>query len=275
MDVVVLLKQVPLPKAMRVDPKTGLMDRTTAPSQINQDCQHALEMALLLKEQHGCRVVVLSMGPPSFQAAHITALERGVDETVLVSDRKLAGSDTYATGYTLAGALKHLGYTPENPDWLVLGGRQTTDGDTAHVPSQVAENIGVPQVTLAETVELDGATVSCRRIIEGGHMQLSMPLPAVISIAPTAPALRGRNVKASLRLKKEVQKDARGRESFKEGASLFRMLTAEQVGLDMTYVGLEGSPTIVAAAPDVDVPTRDLAMAADPAALRTIVEGWA
>ena len=275
MDVVVLLKQVPLPKAMRVDPATGLMDRAGAPSQINQDCQHALEMALHLKEQHGARVVVLSMGPPSFKAAHITSLERGVDECVLVSDRKLAGSDTYATGYTLAGALKHLGFTSDRNDWLVLGGRQTTDGDTAHVPSQVAENLGVPQVTLVETVEIDGGVVQCRRIVEGGHMVLQFPLPAVISIAPTAPALRGRSVKAALRLRKEVEKDARGREGFKEGATLFTMLTAEDVGLDMTYVGLEGSPTIVAAASDVEQTTRDLQVVTGAGALAAVVEGWA
>ena len=273
MDYVWLLKHVPKPKEMRVTAE-GTLDRASAPSQINQDCQHALEMALSLRDAYGGRVVVVSMGPPNFQMAHITAMERGVDETVLLSDRKLGGSDTWATGYALAGTLAHIGYTAERDDWIIMGGRQTTDGDTAHVPSQVAENIGIPQVTLVEHCEIDGGVASVRRIIEGGSMDLSMPLPCMLSVAPTAAALRGRNMKAAVKLKKVLDKDARGKDCFKEGASVFRMLSVEDVGLGEAHIGLAGSPTIVAAAPNVEKVSRDLQVAADASALVNIVEGW-
>ena len=274
MDIVVLLKQVPKPKEMRVDEATGTLDRATAPSQINQDCQHALEMALLLKEQHGGRVVVVSMGPPNVQMSHITALERGVDETVLLSDRKLGGSDTWATGYALAETLRYIGYTEERTDWMVLGGRQTTDGDTAHVPSQVAENLGLPQVTLVEHCEVADGRVTVRRIVEGGSMHLRLPLPCLLSIAPTSPALRGRSAKSAIKVKRAVTKDDRGRQIFKEDSGVFRMVSVEEVGLVESSVGLNGSPTIVAAAPKVEPVTRDLQLVADAAALVSVVEGW-
>jgi len=273
MDYVVLLKQVPKPKEMRVT-SAGTLDRTTAPSQINQDCQHALEMALALRDLHGGRVVVVSMGPPTFQMSHITAMERGVDETVLLSDRKLGGSDTWATGYALAGTLRHVGYHAGRADWIIMGGRQTTDGDTAHVPSQVAENLGIPQVTLAESCEIADGHATVRRIIEGGSMELRMPLPCMLSIAPTASALRGRNMKAAVKLKKQVTKDARDKDVFKEDSSVFTLLTVEEVGLEEHLIGLGGSPTIVAAAPAVEKASRDLATAADAAELVGIVEGW-
>ena len=272
MDFVVLLKQVPKPKEMRVTAE-GTLDRASAPSQINQDCQHALEMALSMKDAYGGRVVVVSMGPPNFQMSHITAMERGVDETVLLSDRKLGGSDTWATGYALSGTLKHIGYGSERNDWLVMGGRQTTDGDTAHVPSQVAENLGIPQVTLVETCEIVDGSAKVRRIVEGGSMDLSMSLPCMLSIAPTAAPLRGRNMKAAVAVKKHVTKDQRGKDTFKEGAPIFRLLSADDVELEGTKIGLAGSPTIVAAAPRVEKASRDLQLT-DSDGLIGVVEGW-
>lgn len=274
MDYIVLLKQVPKPKEMRVT-AAGTLDRATAPSQINQDCQHALEMALALRDANGGRVVVLSMGPPNFQMAHITAMERGVDETVLLSDRKLGGSDTWATGYALAGTLEHLGYNADRSDWIIMGGRQTTDGDTAHVPSQVAENAGIPQVTLVESCEIADGMATVRRIVEGGSMDLRMPLPCMLSVAPTAAALRGRNMKSAVKLKKQVTKDARGKDCFKEESTVFTLLSVEDVGLKEAHIGLNGSPTIVAAAPNVEKVSRDLQVADDAASLAAIVGGWA
>jgi electron transfer flavoprotein alpha subunit len=272
MDYIVLLKQVPKPKEMRVTAE-GTLDRASAPSQINQDCQHALELALSLKDDYGGRVVVVSMGPPNFQMSHITALERGVDETVLLSDRKLGGSDTWSTGYALSGTLQHLGYNSERNDWIIMGGRQTTDGDTAHVPSQVAENLGIPQVTLAETCEIESSFAMVRRIIEGGSMDLRMPLPCMLSIAPTAAALRGRNMKAAVKVKKHVTKDERGKDVFKDDAPIFKLLSVDDVGLEEEKVGLSGSPTIVASAPKVEKESRDLQIT-DVEGLQSVVEGW-
>jgi electron transfer flavoprotein alpha/beta subunit len=197
-----------------------------------------------------------------------------VDETVLLSDRKLGGSDTWATGYALAGTLKHIGYHADRNDWIIMGGRQTTDGDTAHVPSQVAENIGIPQVTLAESVEISDGHATVRRIIEGGSMDLRMPLPCMLSIAPTASALRGRNMKSAVKLKKQITKNDRDRDVFKEDSTVFTLLSVDEVGLEEHLIGLGGSPTIVAAAPAVEKVSRDLATAADVDELVDIVEGW-
>ena len=270
MDFVVLLKQVPKPKEMRVTAE-GTLDRASAPSQINQDCQHALEMALSMKDTYGGRVVVVSMGPPNFQMSHITAMERGVDETVLLSDRKLGGSDTWATGYALSGTLKHIGYSSERTIgllWVVVRPLRQT-----RTLSQVAENLGIPQVTLVETCEIVDDSAKVRRIVEGGSMDLSMPLPCMLSIAPTAAPLRGRNMKAAVAVKKHVTKDQRGKDTFKEGAPIFRLLSADDVELEGAKIGLAGSPTIVAAAPKVEKASRDLQVT-DTNGLVGIVEGW-
>ena len=127
------------------------------------------------------------MGPKSFETSLRTAISMGYDEAYLLSDRKLGGSDTYATGLAISTMLKHLGFTKDSKDPLLfLAGRQTSDGDTAHVPSQVAESIGIPQATFVESVKPDGTgNVIAKRIIEGGYQMLKLPMPCVISLTPT------------------------------------------------------------------------------------------
>ena len=145
LTIISLIKQVPLPSEMRMG-DDGLMDRTKAKSIINIDCQFGLEAGLQLKKSYpDARMVVCSMGPPSFENALRTALSMGYDEAYLLSDRKLGGSDTYATGLAISTMLKHLGFSKESKEaFIILAGRQTSDGDTEHVPSQVAENLGIP-----------------------------------------------------------------------------------------------------------------------------------
>ena len=232
LTIISLIKQVPLPSEMRMG-EDGLMDRTKAKSIINIDCQFGLEAGLQLKKQYpDARLIVCSMGPGSFEASLRTAISMGYDEAFLLSDRKLGGSDTYATGLAISTMLKHLGFTKDSKDpFIILAGRQTSDGDTAHVPSQVAENIGVPQATFVETVKADGTgNVIARRIIEGGYQIMKLPMPCVISLTPTGipprkPSLSGAIKARTLKI------------------TIFGI---EDIGLGTEKIGINGSPTIVA-----------------------------
>jgi electron transfer flavoprotein alpha subunit len=231
LTIISLIKQVPLPGEMRMG-EDGLMDRTKAKSIINIDCQFGLEAGLQLKKQYpGAKLIVCSMGPASFEASLRTAISMGYDDAYLLSDRKLGGSDTYATGLAISTMLKHLGFTKDSPDpFIILAGRQTSDGDTAHVPSQVAESIGIPQATFIESVKSDGAgNLVVKRIIEGGYQMLKLPIPCVISLTPTGipprkPSLSGAVKARSLKI---------------------TTLGINDIGLGTEKIGLNGSPTIV------------------------------
>ncbi|NOU18440.1 MAG: electron transfer flavoprotein subunit alpha [Bacteroidales bacterium] len=231
LTIISLIKQVPLPTEMRMG-EDGLMDRTKAKSIINIDCQFGLEAGLQLKKQNpDSRLIVCSMGPKSFENALRTAISMGYDEAYLLSDRKLGGSDTYATGLAISTMLKHLGFTKDSKDpFIILAGRQTSDGDTAHVPSQVAEKIGIPQATFVESVKSDGTgNVIAKRIIEGGFQMMKLPIPCVISLTPTgipprkpslSGAIKARNLKITT-------------------------LGIDDIGLGTEKIGINGSPTIV------------------------------
>lgn len=232
LTIISLIKQVPLPSEMRMG-EDGLMDRTKAKSIINIDCQFGLEAGLQLKKQNpDSRLIVCSMGPQSFEVALKKAISMGYDEAYLLSDRKLGGSDTFATGLAISTILKHLGFTKDSKDpFIILAGRQTSDGDTAHVPSQVAECIGIPQATFVERVKADGSSnVIAKRIIEGGYQMMKLPMPCVISLTPTGipprkPSLTGaikaRNIKITT-------------------------FGIDAIGLGTEKIGIDGSPTIVA-----------------------------
>jgi electron transfer flavoprotein alpha subunit len=210
----------------------GLMDRTKAKSIINIDCQFGLEAGLQLKRQNpDARLIVCSMGPKSFETSLRTAISMGYDEAYLLSDRKLGGSDTYATGLAISTMLKHLGFTKDSKDpFIVLAGRQTSDGDTAHVPSQVAENIGIPQATFVESVKADGTgKVIAKRIIEGGYQMLKLPLPCVISLTPTGIPPRKPSLSGAIKAR----------------TSKITTFGIDDIGLGTEKIGINGSPTIV------------------------------
>ncbi len=231
LTIISLIKQVPLPSEMRMG-EDGLMDRTKAKSIINIDCQFGLEAGLQLRKQYpGAKLIVCSMGPGSFETSLRTAVSMGYDEAYLLSDRKLGGSDTYATGLAISTMLRHLGFRRDSSEpFIILTGRQTSDGDTAHVPSQVAENMGLPQATFVESVKADGTgNLIAKRIIEGGYQMLRLPIPCVISLTPTgipprkpslSGAIRARNLKIST-------------------------LGIADIGLGTEKIGINGSPTIV------------------------------
>ena len=232
LTIISLIKQVPLPSEMRMG-EDGLMDRTKAKSIINIDCQFGLEAGLQLRKQYpDARLIVCSMGPKSFENSLRTAISMGYDEAYLLSDRKLGGSDTYATGLAISTMLKHLGFTKESKDpFIILTGRQTSDGDTAHVPSQVAESIGIPQATFVESVKPDGSgNVVARRIIEGGYQLLKVPIPCVISLTPTGIPPRKPSLSGAIK------------------ARTLNITTfgIDDIGLGIEKIGINGSPTIVA-----------------------------
>jgi len=188
---------------------------------------------LQLRKQHpDARLIVCSMGPGSFEGSLKTAISMGYDEAYLLSDRKLGGSDTYATGLAISTMLKHLGFSKNSKDpFIILAGRQTSDGDTAHVPSQVAENMGIPQATFVESVKSEGtSSVIAKRIIEGGYQMMKLPMPCVISLTPTGIPPRKPSLSGAIK------------------ARNLKITTfgIDDIGLGTEKIGISGSPTIVA-----------------------------
>ncbi|MCF6310039.1 MAG: FAD-binding protein [Sulfurimonas sp.] len=235
LTIISLMKQVPLPSEMRMG-DDGLMDRTKAKSIINIDCSYGLEAGLQMRNDNpDAKLIVCSMGPPSFTTSLKTALSMGYDEAYLLSDRKLGGSDTYATGLAIATMLKHLGFGKGlNEDFIIVAGRQTSDGDTAHVPSQVAENLKIPQGTFIETAELVNGKVHAKRIIEGGYQMMSLPLPCAMSFTPTGIDPRRPKLSGAIKAKN----------------SEITVFSIDDIGLGTEHIGLgtpgeSGSPTIV------------------------------
>lgn len=232
LTIISLIKQVPLPSEMKMG-EDGLMDRTKAKSIINIDCQFGLEAGLQLKKQYpDAKLIVCSMGPQSFEPSLRKAISMGYDEAYLLSDRKLGGSDTYATGLAIATMLKHLGYTKDAKEpFVILAGRQTSDGDTAHVPSQVAENIGIPQATFVERIKADGeGNIIAKRIIEGGYQMMKLPMPCTISLTPTGISPRKPSLSGAIKARN----------------AKITVFGIDDIGLGTEKIGLSGSPTIVA-----------------------------
>jgi electron transfer flavoprotein beta subunit len=176
---VVCVKVVPKPEEVRVDPATRLLDRAHARSEINPPDMNALEFALELKDRHGGRVSILSMGPPFFEPYLRVGLAMGADHIYLLSDRAFGGADTLATTYTLAQGIRKMGGAD-----LILCGEESSDGATGQVPSGLAEWLDISQITLVSAVDIDLArsVARGRREIRGGHEILEVPLPAVVSV---------------------------------------------------------------------------------------------
>ena len=241
LTIISLIKQVPLPSEMRMG-DDGLMDRTKAKSIINIDCQFGLEAGLQLKKKYpDARMIVCSMGPASFETALRTAISMGYDEAYLLSDRKLGGSDTYATGLAISTMLRNMGFSKDSKEpFVIFAGRQTSDGDTAHVPSQVAEALGIPQATFVERIEPnDDGTITARRIIEGGYQMLKLPMPCVISFTPTGIKPRKPSLIGAIKARRAT----------------INMRTVDDIGMsaeEQKKIGINGSPTIVAGVENIE-----------------------
>ena len=144
----------------------------------NPDDKNAVEAALKLKEQTGCKVTVVSMGPPPAEGMLRELIAMGCDDAVLVSGREFGGSDTFATSQILAAAIDELGIEDDD---IIFCGRQAIDGDTAQVGPQIAEKLGLPQISYAADIKLEGKTLTVKRMLEDGYMTIQVQTPCLIT----------------------------------------------------------------------------------------------
>lgn len=255
---IVLVKQVPDTRNLSGEVMTadGTMNRSALPAIFNPEDLNALEMALSIKDQKGGKVTVLTMGP--MQAAEVLreALFRGADRVVLLSDRKFAGADTQATSYTLKCAIDKLGAYD-----FVFCGRQAIDGDTAQVGPQVAEKLGIPQITYTEAIiELEGGEIVVRRAFDLGTELVSCQLPCLLTVTGSAnkarpPSARKRieyklaatpNEYPRLLKKWDEFKDEHELGAYLAGRNLnIEVWTAADLIVNESDLGLAGSPTQV------------------------------
>ena len=178
MKIIVCVKQVPDTSGKVAVNPDGTLNRASMATITNPDDLNAVEAALVLKEQTGAEVVVVSMGPPPAEGMLREVMARGVDRAVLVSGREFGGSDTYATSQILAAAINKIGL---DEDDVVFCGRQAIDGDTAQVGPQIAEKLNIPQVSYAAEITKEGKTLTIKRMLEDGYMTIKVNTPCLIT----------------------------------------------------------------------------------------------
>ena len=257
LKIVVLAKQVPDTRNVGKDAMTaeGTVNRAALPAIFNPEDLNALEQALRLKEQNpGSTVGILTMGPPRAGEIIRQGLYRGADTGWLLTDRLFAGADTLATSYALATAIKKIGDVD-----IVIGGRQAIDGDTAQVGPQVAQKLGLNQVTYVEEVnkvkEVNGVKkVTVKRVIDGGVETVEAPLPVVITVNGSAAPCRPQNAKLVMKYKRAtcpMERPAEGTaydKLYEERPYLtLNQWSVADVDGDVQQCGLAGSPTKVKA----------------------------
>ncbi len=179
LKIVVCIKQVPMVTELPWDEKSGTLRRDLAQWMMNPACKHAVEAALQMKERQGASITVVTMGPPASEEVLFEALAMGADRGLLICDRILAGSDTYATSYVLAQAI-----LKEIPGCdLILCGSYTSDSETAQVGPQLAEELDLPAAAYAEHLEISGRTLRVRRLVDNFRETLEMEFPALVTVS--------------------------------------------------------------------------------------------
>ncbi|MBR1964357.1 MAG: electron transfer flavoprotein subunit beta/FixA family protein [Muribaculaceae bacterium] len=257
LNIIVLAKQVPDTRNVGKDAmkEDGTINRAALPAIFNPEDLNALEQALRLKDANpGSTITLLTMGLPRASEIIREAMYRGADTGVVLTDRVLGGADTLATSYSLAQAVKKFG----NYD-IILGGRQAIDGDTAQVGPQIAEKLGLPQVTYAEEIlELKDGYVVVKRRLESGVETVKCPLPCVVTVNGSAAECRPRNAKLIQKYKyavspSEVEKLDDAQKALVEARPYLKLQewNAAYVEADLNQVGLAGSPTKVKAIENV------------------------
>ena len=225
MDIFVCVKQVPSTNKVQVDEATGVLKRDGVASKMNPYDLFALETALRLREAHGGRVVVGTMGPPQAQAVIREAYQMGADEGYVFSDRRLGGADVLATSYTLSQAIRSVGDFD-----LILCGKQTTDGDTAQVGPAIAEHMGIPHAAWVSHIQPSGSGVDVEQQLQDVIETAHMPFPCLVTVEqdifmPRLPSLK------TAREVKDKPIHILGLDSF--------------LDTDPSHYGLTGSPTQV------------------------------
>ena len=178
MKIIVSIKQVPDTSGKVAVNPDGTLNRASMQTITNPDDMNAVEAALKLKDATGCKVIVITMGPPPAAGMLRELMAMGADEGVLVSAREFGGSDTYATSQILAAAISTIGVEDDD---IVMCGRQAIDGDTAQVGPQIAEKLHLPQVTYAADIQKDGNTITVKRMLEDGYMTIKVQTPCLIT----------------------------------------------------------------------------------------------
>ncbi|MEG1593341.1 MAG: acryloyl-CoA reductase electron transfer subunit gamma [Oscillibacter sp.] len=178
MKIIVCVKQVPDTSGKVAVNADGTLDRASMQTIINPDDMNAVEAALNLKDETGCKVIVVTMGPPPAAGMLRELMAMGADEGILVSAREFGGSDTYATSQILSAAVKRIGLEKDD---IVMCGRQAIDGDTAQVGPQMAEKLGLPQVTYAADIHKAGNAITVKRMLEDGYMTIKVQTPCLLT----------------------------------------------------------------------------------------------
>lgn len=225
MNIIVCIKQVPETTEVRINPETNTLIREGVKSIINPFDMYAIEEGVRLKEKFGGKVTVLAMGPPQADSALREAISMGADEGWLVCDRAFAGSDTWATSYTLSGAIKKTGSFD-----LIICGKQASDGDTAQVGPGISAHLDIPQVTYVKKIEeVKEKSMRVERMMEEGYEVIETPLPALITVVKEINEPRLPSLKGMMRAKQ----------------AKITLLTQKELNLDPQQIGLCGSPTQV------------------------------
>jgi electron transfer flavoprotein alpha/beta subunit len=177
LKIIVCAKQVPDTNEVKIDPVKNTLIREGVPSILNHDDANALEEALKIKDQYpDTHITVITMGPPQAKDLLIECLAMGADKGILISDRALGGSDTWATSNALAAAVKKIGDFD-----IIFAGRQAIDGDTAQVGPQLAEKLGIPQVTYVKEFSMDGKEITVKRALEDGYEVIKLQMPCMLT----------------------------------------------------------------------------------------------
>lgn len=257
-NMIVLVKQVPDTRNVtgEVMKEDGTINRSALPAVFNPEDLNALEMALQVKERYGGAITVITMGPPTAAEVLRESLYRGADKVLLLTDRRFAGADTLATSYTLKCAIEKLGQFD-----LVLCGRQAIDGDTAQVGPQVAEKLGIPQITYAEAItQLEGDEIVVERAFPLGREWVKCRLPCLLTVIgsanrPRPPSARKRieyklaaaplEYRSLLEAWPEFESEEKLEAYLAERNLRIPVWTADDLGVDADKIGLAGSPTQV------------------------------
>ena len=224
MNIVVCVKQVPNTTQIKIDPVTGVMDRTGIPSIMNPDDKVALEYALRIKDEVGGAVYVVSMGPMQAKKVLYEAIAMGADKGYLLSDRAFAGADTLATSKALAALIKTIPYD------LIIAGRQAIDGDTAQVGPQIAEHLNLDQITYVSSVETKGENLIVKRSYEDRYQIYEVKLPVLLTVLGDSTKPRYMNLNRLFNEANDSNIEVKG---------------IVDIDLDPKQTGLAGSPTKV------------------------------
>lgn len=225
MKIIVCMKQVPDTTEVRINPETGTLMREGVPSIMNPDDKAALEAALRMKDETGATVVGLSMGPKQAEDILREALAMGADECYLLTDRAFGGADTWATSSTLAAAIKQIGCD------LILTGRQAIDGDTAQVGPGIAEHLGLPNLSYAEEINIDGNDIIVKQQFDDSVYTVRATMPALVTVLSELNEPRYMTPAGIFDAYREKE---------------VKILQRKDIDIEDENIGLKGSPTRVA-----------------------------